>query len=390
MNEDRDFSLVLGGPLYQLWLRTRMVRTPLDLQRRRVVVLSLVAWLPLFALSILDGRAWPGSIGVPFVYDVAAHARFLLAMPLLVLAESIVHRRIAPVVEAFTARGIVPDAEVPAFRRALALALRIRNSVVVEALLLAFVLVAGHSIWRSHAAPTGATWYATPSGDEVRLTLAGSWYVYAGLPLFQFLVARWLLRIGIWIFLLARIRGLDLRLTPTHPDRCGGLGFLAGSADAFLPIFAANGAVLGGSIADRIFFEGMRLTDFRYEIAGVAAFSVLVVMGPLLLFSGHLSRARRRGMRGFGALATRYGQEFEAKWLGAAAPTDESLLGHADLQSLADLASGYDIVREMKTIPFGTRALARVAIATVSPMAPLVLTMVPFEAVLKHLVDMVL
>jgi len=26
-----DFSLVLGGPLYQLFLRTRMARPPLDL-----------------------------------------------------------------------------------------------------------------------------------------------------------------------------------------------------------------------------------------------------------------------------------------------------------------------------------------------------------------------
>jgi hypothetical protein len=37
LQETPDFSLVLGGPLYQLYLRTRMMRPPLDLLRRRIV-----------------------------------------------------------------------------------------------------------------------------------------------------------------------------------------------------------------------------------------------------------------------------------------------------------------------------------------------------------------
>ncbi len=47
LKEPPDFSLVLGGPLYQLWRRTRLARDTLDLLRRRIVVLALLTWLPL-------------------------------------------------------------------------------------------------------------------------------------------------------------------------------------------------------------------------------------------------------------------------------------------------------------------------------------------------------
>jgi uncharacterized protein (TIGR02444 family) len=49
--DDPDFSLVLGGPLYQLYLRARLAQPPLDLVTRRVVGASLICWLPLLLLA---------------------------------------------------------------------------------------------------------------------------------------------------------------------------------------------------------------------------------------------------------------------------------------------------------------------------------------------------
>ena len=87
-----DFSLVLGGPLYQLWRRTRLAGDALQLLRRRIVVLITVAWVPLLALSIAEGHAW-GSVALPFLHDIEMHVRLLVALPLLVVAELVVHRR---------------------------------------------------------------------------------------------------------------------------------------------------------------------------------------------------------------------------------------------------------------------------------------------------------
>ena len=75
-----DFSLVLGGPLYQLWRRTRLAGDTLQLLRRRIIVMALLAWAPLLLLSVAEGHAWGDSVTLPFLYDVEMHVRLLLAL----------------------------------------------------------------------------------------------------------------------------------------------------------------------------------------------------------------------------------------------------------------------------------------------------------------------
>jgi hypothetical protein len=46
--EERDrFSLVPGGPLFRVFPRSRLAGDPLELLHRRLVVITLVPWLPL-------------------------------------------------------------------------------------------------------------------------------------------------------------------------------------------------------------------------------------------------------------------------------------------------------------------------------------------------------
>src|SRR5215472_7766392 len=91
--EHPDFSLVLGGPLYQLLLRARMVQPSMDLVQRRILAAALITWLPLAALTALGGGLLSG-VSVPFLYDIDVHVRFLVALPLLIGAEVLVHRRL--------------------------------------------------------------------------------------------------------------------------------------------------------------------------------------------------------------------------------------------------------------------------------------------------------
>ena len=93
-----DFSLVLGGPLFQLFRRLHLTGNALELVRRRIAVLALVAWVPLLVLSIIDGKAAGSAVKVPFLYDIDVHVRFLVALPLLIVAELIVHQRMRAVV----------------------------------------------------------------------------------------------------------------------------------------------------------------------------------------------------------------------------------------------------------------------------------------------------
>ena len=309
-----------------------------------------------------------------------------MALPLLILAELVVHRRMRPLLQLFLERNLVPESAMPRFEAAVASAFRLRNSVLAEVLLIVFVYIVGILIvWRNYLALDVATWYATPSTEGTRLSLAGMWYGYVSLPIFQFLLCRWYFRLFIWTRFLWQVSRIDLRLVPTHPDRVGGLGFLSNTAFAFAALAVAHGAMLAGPLANRILFLGASLTGFKIQIAVMVGFVQAIVFGPLLVFAFQLAQSKRTGMREYGTLAERYGREFDAKWLRGGAPAEEPLVGSADIQSLADLSDSYDVVRTMRLAPITRDAILRIAAATLVPIVPLLLTMMPLEELVKML-----
>jgi hypothetical protein len=245
-------------------------------------------------------------------------------------------------------------------------------------------------IWSETSSLTTSTWYAIVDPAGRHWTLAGRWYIYVSLPIFQFLFYRWYFRLFVWFLLLWRISRLDLRLTPTHPDRAGGLGFLASGPIAFAPVILAQAIVVSAVIAGRILFQGETLHANRYVIAGFVVLQVLLVLGPLCVFTPMLLALKRLGRREYGALAARYTREFHEKWIESAAPPDEPLVGSADIQSLADLANSYEVVRGIGAVPFGRDTIIQIAVAALIPFAPLVLTVVPAEEILKKLLGMIL
>jgi hypothetical protein len=382
-----DFSLVLGGPLYQLLLRSHLSGNALEMVWQRAMLGAALVWVPLLVLSLFEGQALGGGAAVPFLWDAEAHARFLIALPLLIVAELMVHRRMRSVVRQFLDRKLVPAPAVPQFQAAIASAFRLRNSVLAEVLLIAFVYGVGVLIiWRRYIALSGtATWYAIPAADGLTLTLTGTWYMYVSLPVFQFLLVRWYYRIFIWVRFLWQMSRIDLSLVPTHPDRVGGLGFLANVAFAFTPLAVAHGTLLAGLLANRILYMGAALPEFRIEIAAYVAFVAFLVFGPLLMFASRLAAAKRTGLGEYGTLAERYVREFDAKWLRGGAPAAEPFVGSADIQSLADLANSFDIVRSMRIAPVTRDAVLRMVGATLAPIVPLALTMMSFEELVKKL-----
>ena len=386
LREPPDLSLVLGGPLYQFWRRIRLSGDALQLLRRRVIVSALLAWLPLLLLSVAEGRAWGDGVRLPFLYDVDLHVRLLLALPLLIAAELVVHHRIRPMVREFLEIGLVPDAARAQFDAAIAAAVRLRNSITAEVLMIAFVYVIGVGfVWRTQMTLDVTSWYGAPADGKLQPSLAGWWMGCVSLPLFQFLLLRWYFRLFIWARFLWQVSRIDLTLIPTHPDRCGGLGFLALVSQVFAPLLLAQGLMLAGMIADRIFFAGATLPEFKVDLVGIVVAMVFAVLGPLLVFGPNLMAAKRTGMREYGRLAQRYVRAFDRKWLRGGAAADEALIGSADIQSLADLGSSYDAVKSMRPVPFTLQTILQLAVITLLPVLPLVLTMVSLEQLLERL-----
>ncbi|CAG9186735.1 hypothetical protein [Cupriavidus pinatubonensis] len=381
-----NFSLVLGGPLYQLLRRAKLSDDALLLVRQRILFISLFAWLPLLMLSAFEGNLFSKATTVPFLMDMEVHLRFLVAVPLLVAAELVVHRRLHGIGQAFIERNLIPEAAMSKFDEALGAAFRLRNSVLGELLLIAVVYGVGILIvWRHYTGLQTATWYATPTDSGSKLSLAGIWYGYVSLPLFQFLLVRWYFRLFIWMRFLWQVSRIKLSLIPTHPDRVGGLGFLANTVYAFALLLAAHGVMLASNLGNRIFFLQAALPEFKMEIGVMMVFLLALVVGPLLVFSPQLAQAKRTGLNEYGTLAERYVREFDNKWLRGCAPANEPLVGSGDIQSLADLGNSFEVVRGMRIAPVTRDAIVQLAAAVLIPMAPLALTMMPLEELLKHL-----
>src|SRR5258708_7932302 len=179
LQEPPDFSLVLGGPLYQMLRRAHLTGPALELVRLRVVMSVVLCWVALAVLSL-------------------APAHFLDV----------------------------------------------------------------------------ASWYASPQGGQMHFTMAGYWFAFISIPVFQFILLRWYMRILIWFWFLLRVSRLKLHLLPAHPDRAGGLGFVGRSSFAFVPLLFAQGALLSGQIASHIFYNGQTLLAFKMMIAGFVIFFV--------------------------------------------------------------------------------------------------------------------
>jgi hypothetical protein len=387
--QSEDFSLVLGGPLYQLLLRSKLIQPPFGNLGWRIGVITALAWLPLVPLTVFSGR-FAGGVLVPFLYDFEVHTRLLFSLPLMILAEMVVHIRMRAIAAQFVERQIITESVRPAFNTVLSSAMRLRNSLAAEIAILLLVLLAGPWIWRGAHALQADTWYATVTGASLSPTSAGRWYAFVSVPVFEFIVLRWYYRIFIWCRLLFQVSRLDLNLVPLHPDRCCGLGFLGNVASAFAPLLIAHSGLVAGFIANRILHEGATFPDYKFELVGMAVFLLVIVLGPLCVFSPKLNGARLAGLRAYGRLASDYVVGFAGKWTRGAAPEVEPLLGSADIQSLADLDNSFAIVREMKLVPFGKETIVRFIVIIALPVAPLALTMFSLEELLKRLIQVVL
>jgi hypothetical protein len=380
---EREFSLVLGGPLFQLLRRTRIYGDHMELLNRRIIAAVLITWFPLLLLSGL------GSGGLhSFLHDVEVHVRFLIALPCLIIAELLANSRLRPVTNRFVQRRIVPPDDVPRFDHAIESAIRLRNSNLVEICLLILVYTFGLMLWNSRVPVITTTWYAQPGG-RWHLTPAGYWYVFVSIPIVQFVLLRWYLRFFIWYRFLWQVSRMKLNLISTHPDKCAGLAFLGKSAYAFAPILFAQGTMLAGVVASRVLYRGENLKSFQLQIFGFVVFFVLAVLGPLLMFSRQMTAAKRKGLADYGQLAQDYVEEFDRKWVAHDPPRDEDILGTGDIQSLADLGNSYSVITSMRPVPFGLDDITRLAAATAAPFLPLLLTIFPLEELLMRLIQAV-
>ncbi len=367
-NDLRGFSLCEGGPLYRIARSLGLPGGRAGLVRLGLAI-TLLTWLPPAVMSAIGKILLTGS-ELPFFSSVGTHVRLLVAIPLFFVAEVLFDRRAGESLRRMFEAQIVAPGNQPAFARALRSTMRWRNSWVPEVVLLVLAFVLISSGVRTDLPENLQTWRTMPDG---RNTMAGWWYAIVSLPAFQFLMGRWCWRLLLWWVLLWRIARFDLQLMPTHPDRAGGLGMLGVVHLDLAPLGAAGGAVLAANFAPLLMLGSARLEAFAVPAVAYVALMTLTLIAPLFFFTPRLLEVKQRGLMLYGALAADYTIAFDRKWLRKDARPDESILGTADLQSLADLANSFGVIQSMRLIPMTLNQLVRLVAAAALPMAPLLL-----------------
>jgi len=229
-----------------------------------------------------------------------------------------------------------------------------------------------------------------PAGDGHALTLsaAGWWDTLISAPVLVVLLLGWLWRLGLWTRFLWLMSRLDLRLISAHPDGAGGLGFVGMSLQPLSVVAFALGAIIAGTVANRVLHDHLAILDFRYVVPIFAGLIVLLFSGPLLVFTDKLVQASRKGAFEYGALARAVGRQMETRWLNQK-PTQEALDAN-DFSATTDLYAIVSNVYSMNLVPAGLKNLAVVAIGALLPFVPVVLAAVSPEVLIQKLTGILL
>jgi len=370
---------LFGGPLQRLGCRLRLIHDETN-STAFGWVLGGTPWVVLLTLALVEGS------GGAFlsIEAIGAHVRLLVAIPLFFVCEAFVGPRFEAFVQGIVRSRVLPESAIPALLFEIARIKRWANAWLPEALLLSAALLLGLGARDTDLVSQLFSESPDIHASTVSATWSNQWYWLVCLPLFRFLLLRWLWRLALWTFFLWRVSRLDLRLVPIHPDRAGGLGYLELVHTEFTPLIAAISAAVSASIAP-VVASGRMTLDAAYPIVALTLLvDAVLFVGPLCVFSRDLWRSKVKGLIEYGALAEQYVNAFDRKWLGDQSASEEPLLGTADIQSLADLNNSIDVVRDMRLVIVTPTMLIYLGAAALLPMLPLALLKYPLADLLAR------
>ncbi len=371
-----EFTL-LGGPLHQLGCRLGLVRNGANTLLLGIV-LGLSAWSVLTVLALLQGAGHRlFSLAL-----IGAHVRLLIAIPLFFLCETTAVPRMTTFVGTIVRSGVVPADALPALESVIGRVERWKDFWLAETVCLLLAVLLPFIGAQLHLVGAMAIY------DQAMAvgTLAGRWYWFVCLPLFRFLLFRWLWRLALWWYLLRRVAKLELHLVPIHPDGAAGLGYLEVVHSHFMPLVLALSAVLSATFAEELSAGTMPIAAVYPAIALLLVLYAALFLGPLLLFAFKLWNCRVAGLSGYTELAAHFVNGFERKWLGADESRHQHLMGVSDLQTLASLSDSVNIVRTMRWVPMSMFLAVNLAIAALLPLVPLLLLKYPVAKLVETVV----
>src|SRR5215470_7064842 len=374
-----------GGPPFRLEKSLGLIKPDERRSFRRAVLAVALVWLPLLILSAIESLAYRENRVASLLGDLSVGFRYLIVVPLLILAEDFTIVRMGHIGRHFVDAGLIKASDRPRFDAIIAQSRRLLISAQVE-LLVVILAYLGIIIVIQTFPEQGIPPWHKAYGVRMGYSWAGWWHALVSAPVGLVLLLGWLWRIFVWGLFLFRVSRLDLDLVAAHPDLVGGLQFVGMSLRAFLLVGFAISASAAGGVAQRVLYMGTSFFSFIYVIVAVVVLNLLLFVGPVLVFGGKLVEARRRGIIEYGGLAAAVGRELEKKWLDYRKSVDAGALDVGHFSATTDLYQVVSNVYQMKPFPIDTQDLIALIVVTLLPFLPALLFEIPLDEILADLV----
>src|SRR5262245_12750405 len=381
-----DFSLVRGDGLHDAQRAARLMPLKGFGLGRRIGILVALTWLPLAIAAVLSRHAFEGTD--PLLQHFGVHLRFLVAVPLFLLAEPMAEAVGRLMISYFLGSGLIRDSERGAFVEVIESSRRLLRSR--WALLGVVVFVAGQAAQGVRDTAHMHEIHGWAASDGGHLGFAAWWLLLVSRPIYGILLFNWIWRLIVTVVLLARISRLDLQLVPTHPDGCGGLSFLQRMPTVFAPVVMASSAVLAGRWGHDVLYHGAPVQSLFAPMGIFVALSLVLLLSPLLVFAPNLLALKRQGLLTYGALVGRHGRLVERRWVRGETVADDGLLQAPELGPVADTLTLYEAVEKLRPVPIGKQSVVTVAAAAIIPMLPVIAIQVPTKDYLLGILKILL
>jgi hypothetical protein len=257
-----------------------------------------------------------------------------------------------------------------------------RDSRIAEAACLALAALVTVVTYLNVTDTSTSSWAVVASANDLSLTAAAWWCLAVSSPIFWFLLLRGLWRHFVWSMLLRRIAGLRLRLISTHPDKMGGLGFVAKYPNAYATFIFAISCVLGASLAAELINDRLSTNHYAFVMGGWLIIVLALFVYPLRAFHRPLSQLKEETLFVYGAQATRHHRLAERKLVGRniAAPEAAEAAGS---EEIADPSKQFDAAGKLSVLLVSRSALIPVCAAALVPLAVAGVTKLPYKEMLS-------
>lgn len=359
------FSISEGGPFNRA-----VQKIGLNTNAKQIVVALCITWLPLLIITAFEGTIDSG-VSVPFLKDVSIHVRLLVVLPVLLTIKEIINSKSIDL-ERYFSNTLMNDAEKQVvLNKELKRVKRLINSGVPEIIFLLIIIALTISPLKGGLLSESTSW-RFERGDTT-LSFAGKWVVFISIPIFQFLILRWLWRYIIWALFLFRLARTPLNLQPTHPDQVAGLGIVADVHKYFGLIFLAINIIASGEMVTRILENPDSFQAIRGEAIANVAICVVLLFLPLFFFIIKLIMTRHYALMDLGNLGTTLSGKFEEEWLRNIPIEKKVLEGKVSTNTLQDYSSIYRSTEKMRSVPFRLSDVVMVILILFIPYIPILL-----------------